>query len=143
MKVRSRSANGQTGQAAVLLIGVLLVAVAFVGVAVDGARMFTARRDLSSLADSAALAGASLINVDVYRASLGRDLQVDEQGARAAVAAVIQRAGLPAGTQLDVRVDAASVDVRIDRPVATTFLRAVGLVEQRIGAHAKAAPRRN
>ncbi len=126
-----------------LLIGALVVALAFVGVAVDGARMFTARRDLSAVADSAALAGASSIDVDVYRASLGRELRVDEQGARAAVAEVIRRAGLPAATQLDVRVDGGSVDVRIDRPVATTFLRAVGLSEQRIGAHAKAAPRRN
>jgi uncharacterized membrane protein len=141
--VKRLAIAAEHGQAAVLLIGVLALAVAFVGVAVDGARLFTARRDLSSIADSAALAGASAIDEDVYRASLGRDIRIDAPRAREAVAAVVAGAGLPAGVQVDVAVDANAVDVRVGRPVATTFLRVGGLAEERIGAHARAAPRRN
>jgi len=134
---------GEHGQAAVLLIGVLVLAVTFVGVAVDGARLFTARRDLSSFADSAALAGASAIDEDVYRASLGRDIRLDPQRAREAVAGVVAGARLPADTRVDVVIDATAVEVHLARPVATTFLRVVGLGEEQIGAHARAAPRRN
>jgi uncharacterized membrane protein len=141
--VKRRASGGEQGQAAVLLIGVLALAVAFVGVAVDGARLFTARRDLSSVADSAALAGASAIDENVYRASMGRDIRIDEQGAREAAVAVVAGAGLPAGAEVDVIVDGGGVDVRLTRQVATTFLRVVGLAEERIGAHARAAPRRN
>jgi uncharacterized membrane protein len=141
--VKRRATGDEQGQAAVLLIGVLALAVAFVGVAVDGARLFTARRDLSSVADSAALAGASAIDEKVYRASMGRDIRIDEQGAREAALSVVAGAGLPAGAEVDVIVDGNGVDVRLTRPVATTFLRVVGLAEERIGAHARAVPRRN
>src|ERR1700737_4744948 len=137
------AAHTEQGQAAVLLIGVLALAAAFVGVAVDGARLFPARRDLSSIADSAALAGASAIDDDVYRASLGRDIRIDAPRAREVVAAVVGGAGLQPGLQVDVTVEANAIEVRLVRPVATTFLRAVGLGEERIGAHARAAPRRN
>ncbi|MBV8950792.1 MAG: hypothetical protein JOZ99_07950 [Actinobacteria bacterium] len=142
MSTRDRARSGDRGQAAVLLIGALTVAVAFAGVAVDGARLFTARRDLSAVADAAALAGASALDEGAYRASLGREIHVDPQLARAAVATVIADAALPQGARVDVAVGADTVDVRIARPVATTFLRIVGLAEEHIGAHARAAPRR-
>jgi uncharacterized membrane protein len=141
--VTKRTAVTESGQAAVFLIGVLTLAIAFAGVAVDGARLFTARRDLSSIADSAALAGASAIDTDVYRASLGRQMSIDPDRAREAAASVVSGAGLAEGTRLDVIADANGVEVRLARPVPTTFLRIVGLAEQEIGASARAAPRRN
>ena len=52
----------ERGQASVLLVGVVLLGLAFAGLAVDGTRLFTARRDLHNIADSAALAGASAID---------------------------------------------------------------------------------
>lgn len=142
MTTRKGLCRNERGQAAVLLIGLLVLAVGFVGVAVDGARLFTARRDLSSVADAAALAGASALDEAAYRASMGREIRVDPERARAAAATVIAEAGVTPGTQVDVAVDGNSVEVRIGRPVATTFLRVVGLAEQHIGAHARAAPRR-
>ena len=61
----------ESGQASVVIVGALLICLAFTGLAVDGARLFTARRDLQNVADSAALAGASAIDVGQFRASAG------------------------------------------------------------------------
>jgi uncharacterized membrane protein len=130
------------GQAAVLLIGVLALAAAFVGLAVDGARLLTVRRDLHAIADSAALAGASAIDEHAYRDSVGRDIRLDAQLARDAATRVIAASGLPVDATVEVNVDDSGVDVRIARDVPTMLLRVVGLAEQRIGAHARAAPRR-
>jgi hypothetical protein len=133
----------ERGQAAVFLIGTLVLAVAFVGVAVDGARLFTARRDLSAVADSAALAGASAIDEQAYRASRGTQLRLDPERARAAAVAILEGANLPRDTQVQISSTAGAVDVRISRPVPAVFLRVVGLTSETIGAHARAAPRRS
>jgi uncharacterized membrane protein len=138
----ARRGGRERGQAAVLLIGVLALAVAFVGLAVDGARLFTARRDLRAVADSAALAGASAIDEHAYRESVGRDVRLDVQLAREAATNVLAASGLPADTTFEVSVDDNGVDVRITRDVPTVLLRVVGLADQSIGAHARATPRR-
>jgi len=132
--------DGERGQAAVMIVGALLVVLAFAGLAVDGARMFTARRDLQNVADSAALAGASAIDEGVYRSSTGLDVRLDPAGARLAVDRVLTASALPAGTAAEVDVAPDRVTVRLRRPVSTTFLRIVGLREQRIGATASASP---
>ena len=130
----------QRGQASVLLVGVLLLGLLFVGLAVDGARLFTARRDLQNVADSAALAGASEIDESVYRASGGADVRLDPRGARVAVDEIVRASSLPADTAVDVQVSVDRVRVRIARPVRMQFLGLAGLGPQRIGAHASAAP---
>jgi Flp pilus assembly protein TadG len=125
----------------VLLVGALLLGLAFVGLAVDGARLFTARRDLQNVADSAALAGASAIDEAAFRASEGVTVRLDPDRARAAAEQVVWAARLPAGTTVEVRATSERVEVRIRRPVATTFLRIVGVRTQEIGATAHASPR--
>jgi uncharacterized membrane protein len=130
----------QRGQASALLVGVLLLGLLFVGFAIDGARLFTARRDLQNVADSAALAGASAIDEATYRTSGGAEVRLDAQGARDAVDEVVQVASLPASTRVDVHVTADRVVVRIDRPVRMLFLGLAGMGPQQIGAHASAAP---
>jgi uncharacterized membrane protein len=130
----------ERGQASVLLVGVLLLGLLFVGLAVDGARLFTARRDLQNVADSAALAGASEIDESVYRASGGAEIRLDPHGARVAVDEIVRASSLPADTTVDVQVGADRVEVRIARPVRMQFLGLAGLGPQRIGAHASAAP---
>lgn len=136
------AAGRERGQAAVLLLGVLALAVAFVGLAVDGARLLTVRRDLYAVADSAALAGASAIDEHAYRESVGRDIRLDAQLAREAALRVVAASALPADTTVEVNVYATGVDVRIARDVPTVLLRVVGLAGERIGAHARAEPRR-
>ncbi len=130
----------ERGQAPVLLIGVLLVGLMFAGLAVDGARMFTARRDLQNVADSAALAGASSLDEGVYRSSAGLDVRLDPVAARRAVDDVLAQSSLPASVHVEVAVTDGRVEVRITRPVRPLFLGLVGMGPEQIGAHASAAP---
>ncbi len=132
--------DDELGQASVLLIGVLMIGLMFVGLAVDGARMFTARRDLQSVADSAALAGASSLDETQYRTSAGLDVRLDPVAARRAVDEVLAGSSLPASVRVDVEVTNDRVDVGIARPVRPLFLGLVGMGPQRIGAHASASP---
>lgn len=131
---------GEAGQVSVVIVGALFICLAFTGLAVDGARLFTARRDLQNVADSAALAGASAIDEGHFRESSGAEVRLDPTGARSAVDRVLVASGLPLGTQVDVTVEPDRVIVRLDRPVDMTFLKIVGLTEERIGATAEAGP---
>lgn len=135
-----RRATGERGQASVVIVGALLVGLAFTGLAVDGARLFTARRDLQNVADSAALAGASAIDEDHFRATGGREVRLDPGVARAAVDRVLTASDLPASTEADVSVAGDRVAVRVTRPVEMTFLRIVGTRQEQIGASATASP---
>ncbi len=130
----------QRGQASVLLVGVLLIGLMFAGLAIDGARMFTARRDLQNVADSAALAGASALDEGAYRDSGGVSVRLDAASARHAVDDVLRQSSLPATARVDVAVVADRVSVRIVRPVRPLFLGLIGLGPQQIGAHAAASP---
>jgi uncharacterized membrane protein len=132
--------RNERGQASVLLVGVLLIGLMFVGLAVDGARMFTARRDLQNVADSAALAGASSLDEGVYRATGGVEVRLDPVAARQAVNDVLARSSLPASVSVEVAVTTNRVEVRIARPVGPLFLGLVGIGPERIGAHASASP---
>jgi uncharacterized membrane protein len=124
----------------VVILGALLIGLAFTGLAVDGARLFTARRDLQNVADSAALAGASAIDEGHFRATDGREVQLDAGSARTAVERVLAASGIPASAAVDVEIDGDVVRVRISRPVEMTFLRIVGDREEEIGASASASP---
>lgn len=140
MSSRRGRATSARGQASVLLVGVVLLGLAFSGLAVDGTRLFTARRDLHNLADSAALAGASAIDEDAFRASGGDDVRLDPVAAREAAATVLRDSALPADSRVVVDVDGDRVTVRIARPVRLTFLGVLGVHAQTVGAHATAAP---
>jgi uncharacterized membrane protein len=130
----------ETGQASVVIVGALIICLAFTGLAVDGARVFTARRDLQNVADSAALAGASAIDEAHFRDSAGSDVRLDPGAARSAVDRVLQASGLPIDTRVDVTVQPDRVTVHLSRPVDMTFLRIAGLREEQIGASANAGP---
>ena len=124
-----------------LLVGVLLIGLMFAGLAVDGARMFTARRDLQNVADSAALAGASSLDEGVYRASGGGGRPARSgRGTSGGRTTCSARSSLPASVDVDVVVAADRVEVRIARPVRPLFLGLVGIGPEQIGAHASAAP---
>jgi uncharacterized membrane protein len=132
--------RAESGQASVVLVGALLICLAFTGLAVDGARLFTARRDLQNVADSAALAGASAIDESHFRETAGREVRLDPGSAQTAVNRVLEASGLPVTTAVDVEVEPDRVVVRIARPVEMTFLRIAGMGEEQIGATATASP---
>lgn len=123
-----------------MLVGALVICLGFTGLAVDGARLFTARRDLQNVADSAALAGASAIDEGHFRDTGGSEVRLDPIAARAAVERLLQASGLPFETQVDVEVEPDRVVVHLSRPVDMTFLRIAGLRTEQIGASASASP---
>ncbi|MSO36765.1 MAG: hypothetical protein EXQ69_00765 [Acidimicrobiia bacterium] len=137
MKAQSR----ESGQASPLIIGALLLSLAFAGLGIDGARMFTARRDLQNQADAAALAAASALDEGAYRASSGMVVKLDPDRARIVIARLLGASALPRGTDVAVDVNAERAVVRLRRPVPTTLLRIIGVNAKEIGASATAAPR--
>ena len=75
----------------------LLLGLLFVGLAVDGARLFTARRDLQNVADSAALAGASAHRRGACTGTTGgAEVRLDPVAARRAIDEVVRASSLPA-----------------------------------------------
>ena len=135
-----RRGRGEAGSITGLLIGSVLLLAAFVGLAVDGTRLFIARRDLQTLADSAALAGASSIDESRYRTSGGLEVVIDPAAARFAAAGVVSTSGWPPDGVGRVEVSARRVTVRLERPVHLTLLGLTGLGPQTIGATATADP---
>src|SRR5437879_13924038 len=71
--MRHRSA----AQALVWLTLALPMFVSIAGLAIDGGVLLTARRQLQSVADGAARAGATRLDLDRLRASGGADVQLD------------------------------------------------------------------
>ena len=121
----------------VLITGLLLtVALMMVlGAAVDIGRAFIVRRDLVSIADGAALAGAQQL-----------DLQAVHQGelildpAQAQSAALAALSGDPT-IQAQAQATPQQVQVRVSRRFPTILLRLVGIADLTVSAQANATPR--
>lgn len=128
------------GQASVLLAGLLVVGLAVAGLAVDGGRLFLARRELSAVADAAALAGAGAVDEEAWRESDGTVVRLDPAGARREVARVLAASPAARDARVEVDVDEARVSVLVARTVPTVLLGLVGRGRQEVGATATAAP---
>jgi hypothetical protein len=100
------------------------------GLAIDGGVLLTARRQLQSVADGAARAGATRLDLDRLRASGGADVQLDQPLAtEAAMAYLDERLArdLPWQGAPATHVDAGArrVHVFIQGTLRTAFLRIV------------------
>jgi Flp pilus assembly protein TadG len=125
------------GRGSVLITGLLLTLALLMvlGAAVDIGHAFIVRRDLSSLADDAALAGAQQLNQQaIHQGQLALDPQ------QAQVAALATLTGQP-GIQAHADATPADVHVQVTRRFPTILLRLVGLSDLTVSAHADAAPR--
>ena len=121
----------------VLITGLLLTLALLMvlGAAVDIGHAFIVRRDLTSLADNAALAGAQQL-----------DAQAIHQGQLALDPSQAQAAALSALTgdpSIQAYADATptEVHVQVTRRFPTILLRLVGLSDLTVSAQANAAPR--
>src|SRR5579884_927799 len=121
----------------VLITGLLLtVALLMVlGAAVDIGHAFIVRRDLASLADDAALAGAQ--QLDQQSVHQGQ-LALDPPQAQAAALSTLS--GEP-GIQAQAEASTGQVYVKVTRRFPTILLRLVGLSDLTVSAQANAAPR--
>jgi len=130
-----RRLAGERGSVAIsgLLLGVVLAML--VGLVVDVGQAFLARRELSSVADDAALAGSQ--DIDIPALHEGR-LELNTSRARADALSTI--GGYPK-TKGEVTTSNDRVNVTVTRQVQTILGGLVGLRTFTISAHASAAPR--
>jgi Flp pilus assembly protein TadG len=127
--------RGERGS--VLISGLLLTLALLMvlGAAVDIGHAFIVRRDLSSLADGAALAGAQQLDQQAIHQG---QLALDPQQAQAAALSTLSG---EAGIQAHADATPAEVYVRVTRRFPTILLRLVGLSALTVSAQANAAPR--
>ncbi len=117
-------------QALVWFTLALPVFVSVAGLAIDGGLLLASRRQLQSVADGAARAGATRLDTALVRGSSGSSVQLDPGPAQEAVYgyltdALVVNAAWQA--RPDVQVDASTqrVHVRIRVTIKTAFLRIV------------------
>jgi Flp pilus assembly protein TadG len=113
--------RGDTGTVTLWLLGLCLMLFALGGISLDLWRSFSERRSLTATADAAALAGASAIDEDQYRATGALVLVPSEAEARARqhVSRQTDRAALRGVT---VRADDEAVTVVVHGRVGFTLL---------------------
>jgi len=131
--VRTRL-GGEHGS--VLITGLLLTLALLMvlGAAVDIGHAFIVRRDLSSLADNAALAGAQQLDQQAIHQG---QLALNPQQAQAAALSAMSEPGI----QVQADATPADVHVQVTRRFPTILLRLVGLADLTVSAQADAAPR--
>ena len=121
----------------VLITGLLLTLALLMvlGAAVDIGHAFIVRRDLTSLADDAALTGAQQLDQQaIHQGQLALNPQ------QAQIAALATLTGQP-GIQAHAGATRADVHVQVTRRFPTLLLRLVGLSNLTVSAQADAAPR--
>lgn len=132
-------ASEDLGQAIVWVAVMLPLFLSVIGLTIDGGFVFSARRALQNVADSAARAGAMQVDERAYRESSGQRVVLDVEAAREVAAAYVatQRGGLTAGVQAEPQ----RVVVQVAREVPTSFLRLVGIQSAHVTATASAEVR--
>lgn len=132
-----RLVRSERGAVLPLVAVVLLGLLALTALVVDGGVLFSSRRDLQGLADSAARAGAMALDVDALRSS--DVVKLDPSQAEQAALDYLRTAGF--GGSVAVRADtlAVTVDLAQDRP--TVMMGLLGIRSMRTEAHAVARPR--
>jgi len=137
--MRFTSVGDESGQVAPLVAISLLGLIAITALVVDGGVLFSARRNLQSVADGAARAGAMVIDEDGLRRSGGEMVQLDPDAARGVVHRYLEESEF--GGAADIQIDTTSVTVRLSEERPTVLLSAVGIRRFDVGALATARPR--
>jgi hypothetical protein len=123
--LRSRAA----GQALLWLTVAIPLFLTMGGLAIDGGALLDSRRDLQSLADGAARAGATRVDMDRLRKSGGADVELDSVAATRAARTYVDQSllgnahlwdGLP---DVQIEVGSRRVHVLVRAEVPTAFLR--------------------
>src|SRR6266852_5071036 len=117
-------------QALVWLTLALPLFISVAGLAIDGGVLLASRRQLQSVADGAARAGATRLDLDRLRSSGGADVQLDQTLARQAAASYLderlaRELAWQAAPTTYVDTAARRVHVVIQGTMRTAFLRVV------------------
>ncbi len=121
MNASRSSERGEGGTIVLWLLGLCMLLFALGGISLDLWRGFSARRSLAAAADAAALAGASAVDEDAYRARgvVRLDPSVAAARARAHLASQFDRSAL---RTVDVHADQDAVTVRVRGELRFTLL---------------------
>jgi hypothetical protein len=140
--MRTQCGGRQSGQALLFLTLTVPLVVSMAGLAIDGGVLLTSHRQLQSVVDAAARAGATRLDMARFRASAGADIQLDPVVADQTARDYIDRA-LSDGPQAwsgapDEQVDVGPrrVHVRIQTNFQTAFLRIVRIDQVPVEASA-------
>jgi uncharacterized membrane protein len=133
----------QRGQVLVFLAVALPIFMAMAGLAIDGALLLAARRELQSVVDGAARAGATRLDMELLRASGGTDVQLDRTRAEQASLSYLEQSlahdlGWQASPVAHSVASSTRVHVVLEGRLRTAFLRIVGLNDVLVGASADA-----
>jgi Flp pilus assembly protein TadG len=130
-----RRIGGERGSVAISGLLFALALIVLVGTGVDIAQAFIVRRDLTAIADNAALVGSQQLDLQAWRqGSLSLNTSEAEQSAAAELAAEPQ---ITASTQAVPD----SITVRVRRRLPTMMLRLVGISVLTVSATATAQPK--
>jgi uncharacterized membrane protein len=127
------------GSAVVWVAVTLPLFVSLVGLAIDGGLVFDARRELQSVADGAARAGAMQLDETAYRATAGAEVVLERTRAQAVAWQYLAAQGVP--YEGDVSTSSDRIVVTLRTRVATAFLRLAGITDVTIEATAPAEVR--
>ena len=134
MNIRRRLAS-ERGSIVVSGLLLALALVMLIGAGVDIAHAFIVRRDLTAIADNAALAGSQQIDLNAWRqGTLALSPQAAEQAAESELAANPYVSG-------SATADTTSVTVQAKEAFPTVVLRLVGINNLTVAATATATPR--
>jgi Flp pilus assembly protein TadG len=133
--VRTRALRGERGSVVITGLLFALALTMLIGTGVDIAHAFIVRRDLSAIADDAALAGSQQLDLQAWRqGSVALDTGQAEQAAERELAANPTVSG-------STKAGSAAITVRVERRLPTMMLRLVGILDLTVRASATAAPR--
>src|SRR5260370_41956339 len=121
-----------TAQALVWLTLALPMFVSIAGLAIDGGVLLASRRQLQSVADGGARAGATRLDLERLRGSGGADVQLDQALAAETAAAYLnerlaRELAWPAAPMTHIDVGQRRVHVLIQGTLRTAFLRVVNI----------------
>lgn len=134
-----RLLSAQSGQVITWVAVMLPLFLSVIGLAIDGAIVFSQRRELQNVADSAARAGAMQIDQHAYRDSSGASLVLDVGAARQVAGEYLASQAPGVGATIDA--EPGRVVVQVHQEVATSFLTLVGINTVEISAIAIAEVR--
>ena len=103
-------------------IGLILVLFGFAGVAIDTWSVFAERQALAGLADSASIAGASAVDVDLFRATGVVALDQPEADARARAYIAANAPDLDDDIVPSISFPASGIEVVLDREVELSIV---------------------
>lgn len=104
-------------------VGLVLLLFGFAGIAVDTWQVFSARQALAGLADSAAIAGATAVDVDAFRSSGEVVLDETEAAARAAAYLDAHASKLDDDITVGIAFPDGGIEVTLQREVELTLIR--------------------